>query len=408
MDQTGKYLKIAGLLAANKHGKLSRSEKEQLDDWLNENKNNRKLMERLYNDNLLTDALKENEIFSAEKAWRRIAREIDTKHTGHITRMKIMKYAAAVILLAGITVALQQLLVKNPKETDTANLIRPGEKKAILITPDNRQIKLGKTASKKIIHLKNARLTDTNAVLTYETDLRKAGTTEYNELIVPRGGEYSLILSDGSKIMVNSDSKLRFPVFFNNTIREVYLEGEAYFEVSKSDVPFVVTTNDMNVQVYGTAFNISAYPGDEVTHTTLVEGSVGVTFNADEPGKKFTLTPGYQAAFNTKHKKPELKHVDVHLYTAWTQGKFTFENAPLEEILTKLARWYDCDVEFIHAELKNERFTGDLKKYDDITKILHMISSASNIEFSITDRKITVYANQKKRKMLSHLPPDNQ
>ena len=237
-------------------------------------------------------------------------------------------------------------------------------------------------------------ITDTSYTLSYASiDSLQTGTNEleYNKLIIPRGGEYTLKLSDGTEVILNSETNLKYPVLFAQNERKVYLEGEAFFNVKNSkETPFIVTINDVEVKVYGTSFNVSAYTNENDIKTTLVEGSVGVSYpnNKDKPEQK--LKPGQQFCYNKNTGKFNLKTVNTDLYTAWTKGIFVFENEPLDNILKKLARWYNFEFEFKDNKLKYQRFTGDLRRYDDIKKILDMISIASQVKFKIENTKVII------------------
>jgi ferric-dicitrate binding protein FerR (iron transport regulator) len=151
---------------------------------------------------------------------------------------------------------------------------------------------------------------------------------------------------------------------------------------------------EMRITVYGTSFNVSAYHDDNLIQTTLVDGSVGIEIQGNEELTGHKLKPGQQASFDRTTNIVETGEVNTAQYTAWKNGLFVFEGEQLERILQKLSRWYDCEVEYQDQDAKTECFTGEIKRYDSILKILDMISTASDIEFQTEGRKITVYAEK--------------
>lgn len=171
------------------------------------------------------------------------------------------------------------------------------------------------------------------------------------------------------------------------------MEGEAFFEVTKSDKsPFIVKANNVNVTVYGTVFNISAYSNESKVQTTLVEGSVGVSIinNKTLSGQK--IKPGQQFIYDKGTGNIATKEVDTEKYIAWAKGMFIFENEPIENILKVMSRWYNFQFEFKDDSLKNQRFTLSFGRYDNIFKVLNLISISSDVKFSVKENLITVYS----------------
>ena len=168
----------------------------------------------------------------------------------------------------------------------------------------------------------------------------------YNTLKVPTGGFYQLELSDGTRVWLNAESELRFPVQFGVGKREVYLRGEAYFDVRKdTSRRFVVHLRESNVTVLGTSFNVKAYGDEDYIYTTLVEGQV--RFTSEKEHEEVTLRPGMQSVLNLKSGKTELKEVEVEQFTAWRQGRFVFPSTTLGDLMCQLKRWYDIDVVYL-------------------------------------------------------------
>lgn len=207
-----------------------------------------------------------------------------------------------------------------------------------------------------------------------------------NELIVPKGGEYSLELPDGTIVWVNSESSLRFPEKFALDQREVFLEGEAYFEVKKdTNRPFYVRTEAGNVRVLGTSFNVCAYPEDRFWQTTLIEGSVMIARGEE----KVLMKPDEQYQINLKTGKGELKEVLPELYTSWRDGKFYFKAYTFEELVGKLERWYDFTMFYTSESIKNRRFSGVINKHEPLQDMLKFLEMTSDVQFNIKGNVVT-------------------
>lgn len=211
----------------------------------------------------------------------------------------------------------------------------------------------------------------------------------YNTLKVPTGGFYQLELSDGTRVWLNAESELRFPVQFGTGEREVYLKGEAYFDVRK-DVArrFIVHLKESNVTVLGTSFNIKAYGDEDYIYTTLVEGKV--RFTSEKEHEEVTLRPGMQSVLNLKSGKTELKEVEVEQFTAWRQGRFVFPSTTLGDLMCQLKRWYDIDVVYLSPEAKGYEFRGAINRDMDLKNVLAIVEKTSNVVFDINGRTIKV------------------
>ena len=211
----------------------------------------------------------------------------------------------------------------------------------------------------------------------------------YNTLKVPTGGFYQLEVSDGTRVWLNAESELRFPVQFGTGEREVYLKGEAYFDVRK-DVArrFIVHLKESNVTVLGTSFNIKAYGDEDYIYTTLVEGKV--RFTSEKEHEEVTLRPGMQSVLNLKSGKTELKEVEVEQFTAWRQGRFVFPSTTLGDLMCQLKRWYDIDVVYLSPEAKGYEFRGAINRDMDLKNVLAIVEKTSNVVFDINGRTIKV------------------
>jgi hypothetical protein len=210
---------------------------------------------------------------------------------------------------------------------------------------------------------------------------------EFNTITTPRGGQYQLILADGSKVMLNAASSLRFPVVFNSNERRVELTGEAYFEVAKNKAkPFIVHANNTDIQVLGTHFNVSAYGDDHILTTTLLEGAVRMQtgqFSA-------ILKPGQQGSILDNSNAITVKDADIDGVMAWKNGIFLFNDEHLDDVMKKISRWYNVEVEFKEQSVKMEAYSGSVSRFSQISQVLRKLQALGGVEFQIVSNKIIV------------------
>ena len=216
---------------------------------------------------------------------------------------------------------------------------------------------------------------------------------EFNQLIIPKGTFYHLVLSDGTKVWLNADSKIKYPVSFGKDKREVSLHGEGYFEVAKDSTrPFIVSTDKMDVKVLGTTFDVNTYEDEGKSFVVLVEGLVEVSAGK---GESRIITPGHMAEVNMYdvQAKIQVSKCDTEHYVAWKNGNFSFRNASLTEILKRVSRYYDVTV-IREQVFEEEYYTGDVSSDVSLESLLAVIESSTSVSFKV-ERKI-VYV-QKKR-----------
>jgi len=307
-------------------------------------------------------------------------------------KLLFWKYAVAAIFIGLITTT--YVFKSNTSNTPLeitpriVNTIVPGKDKATLTLEDGSLISLEKGASFKT---KNANSNGEQIV--YQNAKSNPSVIKYNYLTIPRGGQFSLKLSDGTEVWLNSESQLKYPVSFReNETRQVELiYGEAYFDVSPSTdnqgAKFKVLNKSQEVEVLGTEFNIKAYLDEAMVYTTLVEGKVVVN-NATH---KEILLPNQQSKIDIKSKILTIDEVDVYSEVSWRDGLFSFKSKPLNEIMIVLARWYDIEVVFENIEHKAVKFNGVLSKNDSIEEILTVIMKTKFINaYEIKDKKIII------------------
>ena len=270
---------------------------------------------------------------------------------------------------------------KSEQPVSMVETIRPGSSKAQLVLPDGRRVDL--EVDRGCQQLKGENFVNDGKQLVYH-EQENGKRIQWHTLSVPRGGEYKLVLADGTRVWLNAASELMYPDHFSADQRKVVLKGEAYFEVTK-DVkrPFSVVLGDMEVKVLGTSFNVSAYPGVK-RQTTLIEGQVAVNWHRQQ----VVIRPGQQAAETDEGLR--VASVNVMNYVGWKEHRFVYENKLLGEVLEDLERWYDVSFFFTGESLKIKRFSGSIPKYSDLSKVLKMLELTTNIRFKKTDKTVVV------------------
>ena len=269
-----------------------------------------------------------------------------------------------------------------------ANTIEYGKDKAVLTLENGSQIALETGIS---IQTQNA--TSNGKVLVYQNKAKQIVELVYNQLTVPRGGQFVVELSDGTKVWLNSESQLKYPVsFINGQSREVELAyGEAYFDVSPSSkhkgAKFKVFNQFQEIDVLGTEFNIKAYKGESNVYTTLVEGKISVSID----NKNLGLKPNQQLDLDINNNTSAIKTVDVYNEVSWKDGVFSFESKTLEEVMKVFSRWYDIEIVFKNNSIKNEEFVGILRKNKRLETILKSFKNYGVIKnFEIEDKKVVL------------------
>ncbi|HEY8958228.1 FecR family protein [Chitinophaga sp.] len=303
---------------------------------------------------------------------------------------KWWQYAAAVMFIvaaSGAWFLLQHKSPTTPAVPEVAAGIAPGTNKAVLQLSNGKTIVLSDAQNGVVGQQGNAQVVKTdNGVLAYQRGTAAAGNTvEYNTMITPRGGQFRIVLQDGSTVWLNAASSLKYPVEFNGAERVVELTGEAYFEVAaRPGQPFRVKSKGQEVLVLGTHFNINAYPDEAMTATTLLTGRVKVS----GAGYTGVLQPGEQIQQQENSHWQLLKNVDTETVMAWKNGYFSFNNANIVTVMRQLARWYDVNVIF---ETKNtaQAFMGEIPRSVSLEKALEILKF-SDIHYVITGRTIKI------------------
>lgn len=326
-----------------------------------------------------------------EQLLKRIRRSRSLAHRFRTT--PYLRYAA-VLVVSGMLLAGYFMLDRSKKTVDIQiqpvivdNTIVPGSEKATLTLEDGSTVALEEGTSFQSQHA-----TSNGQELVYSKGHENVEEPKYNYLTVPRGGQFFLNLADGTKVWLNAESQLKYPVAFaegrTRTVELIY--GEAYLEVSPSTQHngsrFQVDHPQQTVEVFGTEFNIKAYKDEPIIYTTLVEGKVSLTYEGNTQG----LKPNQQLRYNTENKTTSLSEVNVFDVVSWKEGVFSFDHATLEEIMKVLERWYDMQVVFEDANLKQVEYSGSINKKYEIEEILTALMETGTIRTYEIDKKTIV------------------
>ena len=299
--------------------------------------------------------------------------------------------AAVILLIAGASV--YRILNKKidiqskPVAVNEKHPIVPGGNKAVLTRSDGTTIVLDSLQNGTVLQKGSTKISKQGGLLTYNVSvsLNQNEAVVYNTLSTPRGGQYQVVLSDGTKVWLNATSSLHFPSAFRGNQRVVELTGEAYFEVAKNkEKPFLVKVGDMQVKVLGTHFNINAYADEGAIKTSLLEGSVNIT----KAAVSGILKPGEQAILKNEADKVEIRKANMDEVMAWKNGLFQFDDADITTIMREIGRWYDVEIEY-SGKVPQRQFEGKISRDAQLSDVLRILE-LSDVKFSIVGNKIIV------------------
>jgi ferric-dicitrate binding protein FerR (iron transport regulator) len=305
-----------------------------------------------------------------------------------LTTLKRVAAAAAIVLAVGV--AYWSLKSRQPQkrpvmaqQTAPASIL-PATSKAVLTLGDGTVVPLDSTG-KQVIRQAGLAIQQQNGQLSYASQPRD-GSIHYNKLSTPRGGQFRLVLPDGTRVWLNSASALRYPTAFIGKERLVELEGQGYFEVAaNAQQPFKVKVRDIEVQVLGTDFDIMAYGDENTVNTTLLTGSIQVK----EGNTRQLLQPGQQAVVDNQDHQLTVRKADVRKVIAWKNGMFVFNNMALPAILREVARWYDVDIVY-KVNPGTELYGGGIGRDLQLADVLALLEGNGYNHFRIEGRKVIV------------------
>lgn len=385
--------RITRLIIGYLEGSLNKKEKVDLEEWVSDSNENRALFEELTSEEGLLQGLKkiEMEKMAADLSVgkEKVIRKPFYKHG-------LLKYAA-IFLIGSLGAAAwlhwgnlsKKKIITAENITQGQADILPGNNRATLTLANGSKIILDNAINGTIAQQGASKVFKlNNSSLSYSTKLAPSDDIQaelLNTITTPRGGQYQVILSDGSKVWLNAGSTIRFPIYFTSAIRHVELSGEAYFEVAKNPKkPFIVAVGTMNVEVVGTHFNIMAYTDERETKTSLMEGAVKVSI---EKASKF-LKPGQQSRVDKNGTISVIENADMDEAISWKNGYFQFNGADIHSILRQISRWYDVDVEAA-GEIPGH-FNATIPRDVPISKLFKVLSLTGHVHFRIEGQKIIV------------------
>ncbi|MBE8724374.1 FecR family protein [Flavobacterium hungaricum] len=373
---------ILALLQKHQEGTLSNEDKDKLDAWYLHKASKSKLQ------------LNEYEL---EESYQHLKSKLPLQQ-----EPKVISIWPRVAVAASITLLLGTGVFYFSKSEKEQNIqvaekpveIAPGGNRGILTLSNGKQIVLSDITAKDTIAQEGEQdevtiKMDANGVITYVINPNAAGAKEdensFNTLSTPTGGQYNIVLADGTKVFLNAVSSIKYPTQFNGDQRIVELDGEAYFEVAKNkSKPFIVKSDQQSIEVLGTHFNVHAYDNESVVKTTLLEGSVAVS----SKNQKAVLKPGQQANLSDNTAKITIKEVDTEAAIAWKNGRFKFDNADLKSVMKQLERWYGIKVEY-RGDVSDVRFNGGTFRNKNLSEVLKVLE-LSNIKFKVEGKTIIV------------------
>lgn len=341
---------------------------------------------KVANDYYLEEKFRQQNSYDHQKAFRRL---LQLNRRFRIRRLYRIVAAIFLPLAIGLFVYLE---IRSPQPQPVTNYtcwtdIQPGKRLAFLKLHNGQEMQLS-NESAKLQEINGMQINVDSSGLHYDGN-RQAEDTDliYNTLIVPRGGEYFLTFSDGTKVWLNADTKLKYPVTFGKHSREVTIKGEAYFAVAKAEnCPFIVKTDLGSVKVLGTEFNIRNYTNNDKLTATLVKGKISFTLPR---GEEIILKPNQQLIAE-KGKTTEVREIDTRFCTGWKDGLFQFREERLEDIMEQLSRWYDIGVFYTCEPVKNLHFSGDLSRFKSINTFIEMFEKSSDLKFTLHGKTLII------------------
>lgn len=387
MENVNRYYQALLSVLTNE---ATEEERHLLEDWLKQSDSNRvefEKIKRLYERSSAAGVT--DPVLDVERAWKNVDRQ--TTSRTHSFRPAIwMRYAAIASILISMSVVI--FLSRQTPPTSIVQLNMEKLEKPTLLLDNGEVIDLTKKSfSRDAEHATITNEAD-NQLSYVPTESvvpdKKEKEIPQNRLIIPQGQTYKVTLSDGTQIWLNSETELIYPGTFAGDKREVTLIGEAYFQVAKeADRPFSIKTNNVEVNVLGTSFNVCSYQEDTQLDVTLVEGSVAVRIEGKE---QVEIKPSEQLVYDKANNQTKVQVVNTQLYTSWIEGKYIFKNATLGEIVRKLKYWYDFSVDYEDELLRSKRFSLTMEREESIDKLLEVISSTSDIQLERYENSIHI------------------
>lgn len=386
-------MEVARLIYKKLTSKLSESESLAFDQWLSVSEENEFVFRSIENHYIKGgDISKLNEL-DVDGAWHNIREKIASKKGRGMVHLVKSTYRYAAILIIALVAGYFYWEGHNGV-TETAKIPSANRDGVVIVLDSGEEIVLSPTGKHELVDGEGNKLGEKDGQrLSYIGESPK-DELRYNTLLVSNGKRFDIVLSDSTRIYLNSGSSLRYPVnFLPGKKRQVFLEGEAFFEVSKDkEHPFVVTSANMDVEVLGTRFNVHAYPEEQNISTVLVEGSVRLNPNPSETksGDSLILQPGHIAYWDKEKVSASTEKVDTDIYTSWMDGKLVFKGMVFKEIIKRLERQYDVSITNENENLNNRQFTATFD-VETIDEVLSTFASETKFEYEIKNDQITIF-----------------
>ena len=366
-----KAYRLATIIIRVKLGNVTEEERSELLDWLDESEENRRTYKRIIRGEAIGERIAGEERIGKETDYEKIRISVVRSLVGRRRSRRMRLWgsvaAAACICAVAVTVlwelsgvrAVPEAMPLAGQQTETA--------KVKLILHSGEQIALEQKQ-------------DEHGQLIYESKNNLATEELFNKVVTAIGGEYALILSDGTRVWLNADSELEYPVEFVKKERIVKLSGEAYFEVAPNpEQPFIVEAGGIQTRVLGTSFNIQAYRNEKSVYTTLLTGSIRVA--VADGGDAVVLTPGREAIWEKGSGAIQVEAVNAEDAIAWRYGNFIFEEEDIEVVMRMLSRWYEVEFVFDGGRKEKHTFSGRMSKDESLDTVLETIELAGGPEF---------------------------
>lgn len=344
------------------------------------------LIKELHHNGMLEEALLYVESIDDQKGWEELKEKIDLKKKTVVINWKtIFQYAAVFVCLLGLVYVFQN-------KTDKQNKIAIPDD-AIQLVLENGDVQILSPNGDKQIIKKNGEVVASQKEnqISYNSS-QVMDKLVYNEIKIPYGKTFKITLSDGTLVDMNAGSSLKYPVqFIKGHNREVVLEGEAFFDVTKDKKhPFIVKTRGVDVRVLGTKFNVSSYKEDLDINTVLVEGAVSLSSDT-KPDEKAILVPGEKGTWNNQKNTIAVEKVDTRIYTEWMSGELVFRKTAFKDIIIKLERCYNVTIENNKKELLDKKFNASFNKnIESIEAVLEAMSKIQGFTFKKEGRHIKI------------------
>ncbi|MDR0543817.1 MAG: FecR domain-containing protein [Odoribacteraceae bacterium] len=374
---------VSRLILAEIAGIITEQQADRLLSWRKEHPEHEALYQRLKDKRYLKEGLR-----ALERVDGRRAREEMYLRVRREKRRRLVGWIAAAAVIACAAGMFYFHLYRPPvEETRLASGIAPGSPRATLQLADGSIVLLD--TLDRCIEQGGVEVAKSNhRQLSYLSRATSDESPLFNEVRVPRGGEFDLVLADGTRVWLNAGSSLRFPVNFSGEERRVFLSGEAYFEVTRDAArPFRVEIAECLAEVLGTEFNLSGYDDDPVVYATLASGSVSFSNGPSS----VLLSPGEQGVARHSSDRVEKRRANVEEIVAWKNGMFILEEQTLGEIMQKIARWYDVEIAFLDPLLKEITFKGRVPRHANLDKVLLTLEKTGEARFSTENRTVVVY-----------------